>query len=198
MEKGSFLFDQRVIETIRLYASPAMDTFMIFITELGSKLMLGLLLMISMIWLNRKNQWGMLFYFITVAGGGLLNLSLKNFFERERPTINRIIEADGFSFPSGHSMGSMTYYGFLIYLVIRSKFHPLSKIGLATFFSIIILLIGMSRIYLGVHYPTDVIAGYMAGGFWLILCISFLEIIYFYNKNIYQSTKEIEKKTKGM
>ncbi|MDQ1002070.1 membrane-associated phospholipid phosphatase [Neobacillus niacini] len=115
IEKKTFLFDQNVIDTIRSYSSPAMDGFMLFMTEMGSMFMLGLLLIISMIWLfvKRKDVWGMRLYFITVAGGGLLNLLLMNFFKRERPNINRIIEADGFSFPSGHSMGSMTYYVFL-------------------------------------------------------------------------------------
>jgi membrane-associated phospholipid phosphatase len=197
MEKRLFLFDQKVIDTVRLYASPAMDRFMLFITEMGSTFMLGLLLVISIIWLfvKRKNIWGMLFYFIAVAGGGLLNLWLKSFFERERPNVNRIIEADGFSFPSGHSMGSMTYFGFLAYLVIRSKYKPLSKVGCVILFGLVILLIGISRIYLGVHYPSDVLAGYMAGSVWLVLCISLLEIIYLYKENKYQSTKIMQKKT---
>jgi membrane-associated phospholipid phosphatase len=197
MEKGPFLFDQKVIDTVRLYASSAMDRFMLFITEMGSTFMLGLLLVISMIWLfvKRKNLWGMIFYFITVAGGGLLNFWLKSFFERERPNVNRIIEADGFSFPSGHSMGSMTYYGFLGYLVIRSKYKPLSKLGWVILFGLVILLIGISRIYLGVHYPSDVLAGYMAGSVWLVLCISLLEIVSLYKENKYQSTKSMQKKT---
>jgi membrane-associated phospholipid phosphatase len=197
MEKRPFLLDQKVIDTVRLYASPAMDKFMLFITGMGSTFMLGLLLVISMIWLfvKRKNLWGMRFYFITVAGGGLLNLWLKSFFERERPNVNRIIDADGFSFPSGHSMGSLTYYGFLVYLILRSKRKPLSKLGCGILFCLVILLIGISRIYLGVHYPSDVLAGYMAGGVWLVICISLLEIVYLYKENKYQSTKIMQKKT---
>jgi membrane-associated phospholipid phosphatase len=162
-----------------------------------SDFMLGLLLLISMIWLfqKRKNLYGMLFFLITVAGGGLLNLFLKNFFERERPNVNRIIEADGFSFPSGHSMGSITYYGFLVYLILRSARKPLSKAGLGILLCLVILLIGISRIYLGVHYPSDVLAGYMAGGAWLIICISLLEIMYLYRGHKHKLTKSIQKKT---
>ncbi|MBM4764601.1 phosphatase PAP2 family protein [Bacillus sp. B15-48] len=197
IETKSFLFDQKVIDTVRMYASPAMDRFMLFITETGTILMFGLLLMISMIWLyvKRKDVWGMLFNFLAVAGGGLLNLWLKNYFERERPNVNRIAEADGFSFPSGHSMGSITYYGFLGYLVIRSKYKPLTKLGWGILFGFMILLIGISRIYLGVHYPSDVLAGYMAGIVWLILCISILEMIYFYKNNTFQPAKSAQKKT---
>lgn len=197
MEKKPFLFDQKVIEAVRFYSTPAMDSFMLFMTELGSSFMLGLLLIISMIWLfaKRKNLYGMLFYLITVAGGGLLNLFLKTFFGRERPNVNRIIEADGFSFPSGHSMGSMTYYGFLGYLIIRSKRKPLSKAGWGILFCLVILLIGISRIYLGVHYPSDVLAGFMAGGVWLVICISLLEIMYLYRGHKHKLTKRIQKKT---
>ncbi|KKK39245.1 hypothetical protein WQ57_04845 [Mesobacillus campisalis] len=197
-ENRPFLFDQKVVDFIRLSASPAMDAFMQGVTELGSTFMLGLLLLISMIWLyvKHKNIWSALFYFLAVAGGGLLNLGLKSYFARERPSINVIIEADGFSFPSGHSMGSMTFYGFLSYLTLRSKRKPLSKAGLVTLFGSLILLIGMSRIYLGVHYPSDVLAGYTAGIVWLVLCISLLEIVYWYKENRSQSIKRRQAKTK--
>ena len=196
IEKKPPLFDQHVIDTINSYSSPAMDGLMLFMTEMGSKFMLGLLLVISMIWLfvKRKDVWGMRLYFITVAGGGLLNLLLKNFFKRERPNINRIIEADGFSFPSGHSMGSMTYYGFLGYLVMRSKRKPLSKLGLGIFLCLVILLIGISRIYLGVHYPSDVVAGFIAGSVWLVICISLLEIINLYKQKRHKLTKGLNER----
>ena len=74
-----------MIDVVRSFASPVMDGVMLFITDMGSTFMIGLLLGISMIWLfvKRKNIWGMRFYFITVAGGGLLNLLLKNFFDRD-------------------------------------------------------------------------------------------------------------------
>ncbi|WP_053363511.1 phosphatase PAP2 family protein [Bacillus sp. FJAT-27251] len=198
MKKSPFLFDQRIIDTVRLTASPAVDVFMQWITELGSTFMLGLLLLISMIWLyvKRKNVWSMLFFFMAVAGGGLLNLLLKSYFARERPGVHRIVEADGFSFPSGHSMGSMTFYGFLSYLALRSKRNPLSKMGLVILFGSLILLIGISRIYLGVHYPSDVLAGYTAGFVWLVLCISLLEIVYWFKENRSKSIKRRQGKTK--
>ena len=181
VEKSQFPFDQKMIDVVRSFSSPIMDWFMIFITEIGSPVVMGLLLVIGMTWIivKHKNFFGMLGYMISVAGAGLLNLLLKGAFERERPNFNRIVEADGFSFPSGHSMGSMVFFGFLGYLVIRSNCKPVTKIGWGILFSMIILFIGISRIYLGVHFPSDVLAGYTAGIIWLILCIAFLEVLYF-------------------
>ncbi|MDQ0246084.1 undecaprenyl-diphosphatase [Bacillus fengqiuensis] len=183
LEKETFLFDQLIIDVVRSYPSPEMDQFMIFMTEMGSSKAIAVLLVAGMIWLwfKRRNLWGMLIYFIAVAGGGLLNLFLKHEFQRVRPSVNQIVEADGFSFPSGHAMGNLIFYGFLGYLVIRSKRRRFSKIGWGIVFGLTILLIGVSRIYLGVHYPSDIMAGYAAGTVWLLLCIALLEIISFYS-----------------
>ncbi|MDQ0227794.1 phosphatase PAP2 family protein [Metabacillus niabensis] len=179
-----FSFDKAVISTVRSFSSETMDVVMVFITELGSSFTLGTLLLVGMIllFLKRKDRLASLFFFLVVAGGGLVNSLLKNLFERERPNVNRLIEIDGFSFPSGHSMGSMLFYGFLVYLLFRSKQRMQRKIGLGILLSIIILLIGISRIYLGVHYPSDVLAGFIAGFIWLCICIIVLEAAYKWKK----------------
>lgn len=179
-----FSFDKAVISTVRSFSSETMDVVMVFITELGSSFTLGTLLLVGMIllFLKRKDRLASLIFFLVVAGGGLVNSLLKNLFERERPNVNRLIEIDGFSFPSGHSMGSMLFYGFLVYLLFRSKQRMQRKIGLGILLSIIILLIGISRIYLGVHYPSDVLAGFIAGFIWLCICIIVLEAAYKWKK----------------
>lgn len=179
-----FSFDKAVISTVRSFSSDSMDVVMVFITELGSSFTLGTLLLVGMIllFLKRKDKLASLFFFLVVAGGGLVNSLLKNLFERERPNVNRLIEIDGFSFPSGHSMGSMLFYGFLVYLLFRSKQRMQRKIGLGILLCIIILLIGISRIYLGVHYPSDVLAGFIAGFIWLSICIIVLEAAYKWKK----------------
>lgn len=179
-----FSFDKAVSSTVRSFSSEKMDAVMLFITELGSSFTLGTLLLVGMIllFLKRKDRLASLFFFLVVAGGGLVNSLLKNLFERERPNVNRLIEIDGFSFPSGHSMGSMLFYGFLVYLLFRSKQRMQRKIGLGILLSIIILLIGISRIYLGVHYPSDVLAGFIAGFIWLCICIIVLEAAYKWKK----------------
>ncbi|SFE21775.1 undecaprenyl-diphosphatase [Bacillus sp. OV194] len=184
VEKEPFEFDPVIIDAIRSYSSPGLDRVMLFFTEIGSKLALGILLAVGILWLwfKRQNLWGMVFFLLAVGGGGLLNLLLKNAFQRKRPNADPLVEALGFSFPSGHAMGSMVYYGFLGYLVVRSKRKPLRKAGWTLLFAVAIIGIGISRIYLGVHYPSDIIAGYSAGLVWLLLCIAALEAVYFYKQ----------------
>ena len=111
----------------------------------------------------------------------LLNMALKWLIERPRPIEGmRLIEASFYSYPSGHSMSATGFYGFLIYLVFRYVDNRWLKIGLITLLALLILSIGMSRVYLGVHYPTDVLAGFIAGTFWLLVCIIIFRSVNFY------------------
>ena len=108
----------------------------------------------------------------------LLNRVLKLIIARPRPEILRLVEEDGYSFPSGHSMVSMGFYGFLIYLVFKNIQNKKIRYPLIIFLSILILLIGISRIYLGVHYFTDVIGGFVIAIIYLAVFIKFI-----YNRN---------------
>ena len=102
----------------------------------------------------------------------ILNLGLKYFFHRPRPDIYRIINESGYSFPSGHSMISMAFYGYLIYLIFKYIENKYLKYFLIITLGLLILLIGFSRIYLGVHYTSDVIAGFAISISYLILFIN--------------------------
>jgi membrane-associated phospholipid phosphatase len=183
MEQERFQFDQVIIQYVSNIRTDTITEVMKFITFLGGKTILTLLLIGSLIWLivKRKNYWGAIFYIIAVAGGGLLNLGLKHWFGRIRPE-NSVIVEQGFSYPSGHAMGSLIYYGFLGYLLVRSQRGKSIKVSLSMAFIALILLIGFSRIYLGVHYPSDVLAGFSAGTVWLLLCIGGRESIRAYKK----------------
>lgn len=104
-----------------------------------------------------------------------LNVLLKNIVQRPRPTEYRLISEDGYSFPSGHSMVSMAFYGFLIYLIYKKIENKKLKWGLITFLGILIISIGISRIYLGVHYTSDVLAGFTISISYLILYTSIIK-----------------------
>ena len=103
----------------------------------------------------------------------ILNQALKIIVQRPRPTEYRIINETGYSFPSGHSMVSMAFYGFLIYLIYRNIKNKYLKISLIVILSLLIVMIGISRIYLGVHYTSDVCAGFLVSLSYLIIYINF-------------------------
>lgn len=111
---------------------------------------------------------------INLTLAAIINNIIKNLFTRTRPLgINLIVES-GFSYPSGHSMVSMSYFGFLIYLIYKSNKSKINKIILISIIFFIILLIGFSRIYLGVHYFSDVIGGYLLSYIYLNIYIKLI------------------------
>jgi membrane protein DedA with SNARE-associated domain/membrane-associated phospholipid phosphatase len=113
-----------------------------------------------------------------VAGGGLLDVALKRVFHRTRPTWDvPLLTARGWSFPSGHAMGSLVAYGMLAYLLVREVHGRRRRLAVIAGAAVLVLLIGLSRMYLGVHYFSDVIGGYAAGVVWLAACISGLEVV---------------------
>ncbi|WP_437306597.1 phosphatase PAP2 family protein [Sorangium sp. So ce388] len=116
-------------------------------------------------------------WLIALAGGGLLNWALKALFARQRPTFaDPLAVAAGWSFPSGHSMGTFITFGMLSYLgllFVRTLRARLLLVALALSWTV---AMGFSRMYLGVHYLSDVLAGFAAGTVWLAACISGIEV----------------------
>ena len=111
----------------------------------------------------------------------ILNVLLKGILQRPRPIEYRIINESGYSFPSGHSMVSMAFYGYLIYLIYKYIKNKYLKYTLITILSALIIIIGTSRIYLGVHYTSDVIAGFL-------ISISYLVVYTSLTKRFIQNT----------
>ena len=137
------------------------------ITQLGGAIFLiGLSITLAIVIKNKKI--GILIW-VNIAISTLLNQILKFIIQRPRPTEFRIIDESGYSFPSGHSMISATFYGFLIYLIYKNVKNKYLKYSLITMLVILILLIGTSRIYLGVHYTSDVLAGFLIAISYLII-----------------------------
>lgn len=120
---------------------------------------------------NKKIGLSVLINLIVASG---LNLLLKNILQRPRPTAFRLIDESGYSFPSGHSMVGMAFYGYLIYLIYRYVENKKIKWPIIVILTILIVAIGISRIYLGVHYTSDVLAGFLISISYLILYISII------------------------
>lgn len=185
VEAKLYHFDITIIDWIQSFISPQLTSLMEFFTFLGSAVALLLLLIVSvalMIW--QKKRWESLFLIIGIAGGSLFNQLLKLIFHRQRPTLHRLIIESGYSFPSGHSMDSFIFYGMLCMLFFMFLRSRIAK-GIIILISIfIIMMIGLSRIYLGVHFPSDVLAGYAAGGVWLTICLIGLKLVLEIRKNV--------------
>lgn len=161
--------DNEVYEFI--YASESFITTSILLgaTKLGEVWAMATMSLILIAYLMLKRyQIETLFFVIVMSLSSILNPLLKNIFDRERPTLLRLIDITGFSFPSGHAMGSTSFFGSAMYIANRNVmgYHKGWIIGLCALF---ILMISVSRVYLGVHYPTDVIAGIIGGVFCIVL-----------------------------
>jgi len=137
-----------------------------FITNLGSATCL--IVITLTLFLLLKNKVIVKYLAMHLTMGFLLNQITKIVFLRPRPSIN-IIDISGYSYPSGHSMMSLIFYGYLAYIVYKSNLNKTKKLIINTFLIILIILIGISRIYLGVHYPTDVIGGFILAAIYLII-----------------------------
>ncbi|MDX5444227.1 MAG: phosphatase PAP2 family protein [Hymenobacteraceae bacterium] len=167
--------DNKAFEVLASITSPGLTKVMVFITFFGTKkfLLLGSMLFILLFMLFDKHRWYSIKMIVIALGSTLLNQLLKVVFERQRP-VTQMLEMPGLSFPSGHAMIGLSFYGLLMYWVwsnIKDRFWR--WFGIIALF-IWSLLVGFSRIYLQVHYLSDVIAGFAAGALWLIVSISIL------------------------
>lgn len=144
-----------------------------FITNFGGAIYLIVISIILFIAIKNKKIGVAIFANLGIAA--MLNQILKRIVQRPRPEEFRIINESGYSFPSGHSMVSMAFYGFIIYLVYKNIKNKYLKWTLITFLGILIVSIGMSRIYLGVHYTSDVIAGFLISISYLIIYTSIIK-----------------------
>lgn len=170
-------FDTRVIAFVQSFESKFLTAIMKFLSFIGSTVAVIFITIGSAFFLYRilHHRRELILLAITMIGSTLLNMLLKSIFQRARPEINQIVLEEGFSFPSGHSMAAFSLYGVLTFLLWR---HIKTRMGrglLLTVNSLMILLIGLSRIYLGVHYPSDVIGAYAASGFWLFTVIWYFQ-----------------------
>lgn len=141
-----------------------------FITNFGGAIFLIILTILLLVVLkNKKVGLSICINLVVVT---ILNQLLKRLLQRPRPTEFRIIEETGYSFPSGHSMVSMAFYGYLIYLIYRFVKNKYLKWISIVLLSLLICLIGISRIYLGVHYTSDVLGGFLISISYLVIYIS--------------------------
>jgi membrane-associated phospholipid phosphatase len=171
LEKEVFSFDRAFLLWLHQFANPSLDRIMLFFTSLGDPPTVVTIFLITSIWLLLKRRYsdGIRFAIVCV-GGVLINQEMKLFFAKPRPELwPRLITDPTFSFPSGHAVGSMIIYGFIAYILANEL--QQYRIYIYILASFLIAAIGFSRLYLGVHYPTDIIAGYGVSFLWLTTCL---------------------------
>ena len=175
VEKETTTTDTQILQAIRRLHTPLLDQIMVGITFLGQPSVLvvfSLSLGIGLLFQRRRSEATTLA--IAAIGAAGLNYWLKELFARDRPALwDRVVDVRYYSFPSGHAMVSVVMYGLIGYLL--AKTFPRWRVLIFILTIGLIVAIGFSRLYLGVHWPTDIAAGYAAGLVWLIACIYTLD-----------------------
>ncbi|HEY3132345.1 MAG TPA: phosphatase PAP2 family protein [Acidobacteriota bacterium] len=163
--------DDRIRAAIHQYSSPWLSSLMQMLTVLGATAFLvpvgaGVVLCLAF----ARRPLAALLFVIMIDGAVLLNVALKWAFQRGRPApFFDLSPPRSYSFPSGHALFSFCFYGFLALAVTKSTQSHAGRIAVWGLAALIIAAIGFSRIYLGVHYPTDVLGGYVVGFFWTVM-----------------------------
>ena len=166
-------FDYQVFDFLKSHVSKTNNNIMLFFTFLGTHLFLipaNILLIIYFLFI-KKHRWYSIKIPVIALSSLALMFFLKTLFGRHRPDIPLLREAHGLSFPSGHALMSVTFYGLLIYIIWNTVSRKWLKWTLVILLMFLILIIGFSRIYLRVHYPSDVIAGFATGFVWLVISV---------------------------
>ena len=165
-------FDDAVFKFIEPYITNTRTNFMLFITFLGKhSFLIPFNFLLIGYFIYKKRKWFAIRIAALSLSGLLLKIILKISFQRERPGIPVVEKVSGYSFPSGHALVGIVFYGLLVYVVWQEVKIKWLRYLLSAFFLILILLISFSRIYLRVHYASDVIAGLSIGFIWLILSL---------------------------
>jgi membrane-associated phospholipid phosphatase len=176
--------DMKVFDVVNEYTNDLNTEIMSLVTTLAKHQFLipaNLLLIFYFLFIRKHTWFSIRIAAIALSSLGLM-IVLKQLFQRKRPEIPLLSHAQGLSFPSGHALMSVTFYGLLIYIILQTISNKPLKWSLTGFFVVLILMIGFSRVYLRVHYASDVLAGFIIGLLWLLISLAILKRIENYNK----------------
>ncbi len=166
-EQETLPFDNAVLEVVHHLATPQLDSIIPLITQLGFTWAIAIMLLVIM-WLcvRRRRYREAVLAVISVGGSALINLVLKVLFQRDRPDLwQRLVTENSHSFPSGHAMASASITILCIVILWNTKWRNWALFGGAAY----MVVIGFTRLYLGVHYPTDILAGWLVTSAWVVI-----------------------------
>lgn len=162
--------DNAVTNWLQTHGTETGESILWTISLLGAPVLVALLVVVAIVLVRQRNWRRLVALAITCGGGAVLNVALKMSMHRTRPSFASEFNATSWSFPSGHAMDSAIAYGFLAHWAIARW--PRRRMAIIVATAVIIGAIGYARIYLGVHYLSDVVAGYCAGYVWLAVCVT--------------------------
>lgn len=165
-EKETNVVDDAILNAIHTISNPFLDSFIPVATDLGGLMVIfALTLILLVIFAYKKEYLRAIFFGLSMAGAALLNVVLKSVFERARPDLwDKLVHESSYSFPSGHSMMTAALGLALIVALWNSRW----RWWAVGFTAVYVPFIGFTRLYLGVHYPTDVLAGWLVSGAWVM------------------------------
>ena len=164
--------DNKIYELLTKTQNPVMTETMIIISFFASAItLIGLSIVLILILKEKKYSR---FIALNLALSFIINRILKFIIRKPRPPRIQIVQENGFSFPSSHAMIAFTFYGFIIYLLCTNIKNKAIKYSVTILLSILVILIGISRVYLGVHYVVDIIGGFIFGFIYLFIFIKYL------------------------
>ena len=170
------VLDVEVARWLRAHATPEVTRWLLLVTELHSTIAVSCYAAIVAVALAWRHEWRRLAtVFVCVAGGLTLNVLMKLAFHRARPVLDDpLLTLASYSFPSGHVAGSTLMYGLIVAWAFTRTRRPLVRIGVTVAGAAAVALVAFTRMYLGVHYLSDVVAAFAEGVAWLALCLSAL------------------------
>jgi undecaprenyl-diphosphatase len=165
--------DEQAIQWLQTHGGETGESVFFAVSWLGAQVLVVAAVSVTLFYAIRGDWLRAIAVAVTIAGSALLNYLLKAQFHRGRPEFaTEFITHQTWSFPSGHAMESLVGYGFFAYLLLERTRSMAARRAIVTVTVVLVGLIGFSRLYLGVHYPSDVIGGYIAGAIWLVVCIT--------------------------
>jgi undecaprenyl-diphosphatase len=172
-------FDEAVSTFVISYRTASLTDYFTFATHLGDRYAyITITILLAAYYFIKHRSWKFIFQTVAVLIlASLSNIVLKRVINRARPSLEHLVSVNTLSYPSGHSMSAMAFYGFLIFLCIRTKMKRWVRNLLIPLLVLLILSIGISRIYLGVHYPSDVLGGWIGGLIWVAFCTVLFSLI---------------------
>lgn len=180
LDAQTVIFDNSITSFVFTFRQPWLTRLMLLATTLGSQaIIFGSVLIVIFLTLRKHRRESFIFSILLLMGA-VTTFLLKILLKVPRPQISALVIENSYSYPSGHALNSLLFYGTISYFIYHFTKNKTISVAISMFATILIFFIGISRIYLGVHHPSDVLAGYIAG-FWLFSTTIFIDktIIFF-------------------